>query len=163
MPQDDTGSPPRLDVPRATLETVLNAFEDKIPFNRFLGLRFESIDRDRAALAFEMREELVGNFMRGSLHGGVISSALDTAGGLVAFLAVLKKIDGPTVEAGLGKLANIGTIDLRIDYLRSGMGSRFVASGTVLRSGNKVAVTRMELTNDEGTLIAVGTGTYLVG
>ena len=163
MPQDPTGTPPSLDVSQTTLQRVINAFEDKIPFNRVLGLRFESIESDRAALAFEMRGELVGNFVRGSLHGGVISSALDTVGGLVAFLAVLKKVDGPTVEAGLVKLANIGTIDLRIDYLRSGVGSRFLASGTVLRSGNKVAVTRMELTNDEDTLIAVGTGTYLVG
>lgn len=32
-----------------------------------------------------------------------------------------------------------------------------------MRTGNKVAVTRMELNNDSGVLIAVGTGTYLVG
>ncbi|MGH9388979.1 MAG: thioesterase family protein, partial [Vicinamibacteria bacterium] len=31
------------------------------------------------------------------------------------------------------------------------------------RSGNKVAVTRMELHNDEDSLIAVGTAAYLVG
>jgi acyl-coenzyme A thioesterase PaaI-like protein len=32
-----------------------------------------------------------------------------------------------------------------------------------MRTGKKVAVTRMELHNEEGVLIAVGTGTYLVG
>jgi uncharacterized protein (TIGR00369 family) len=163
MARDDSPTPPSLEVPQGTLEKVINAFEDKIPFNRFLGLRFDAIDSEGARLSFDMRDELVGNFLRGSLHGGVISSALDTVGGLVAFLAVLKRLDGPTLEAGLAKLTNIGTIDLRIDYLRSGVGRRFTASGTVLRSGNKVAVTRMELVNDEGTLIAVGTGTYLVG
>ena len=31
-----------------------------------------------------------------------------------------------------------------------------------MRIGNKVAVTRMELRNDLGKLIAVGTGTYLI-
>jgi acyl-coenzyme A thioesterase PaaI-like protein len=37
-----------------------------------------------------------------------------------------------------------------------------VAGGYILRLGNRVAVTRMELHNDEGSLIAVGTGAYLV-
>jgi len=32
-----------------------------------------------------------------------------------------------------------------------------------MRSGRKVAVTRMALHNEEDTLIAVGTGTYIVG
>jgi acyl-coenzyme A thioesterase PaaI-like protein len=32
-----------------------------------------------------------------------------------------------------------------------------------MRTGKKVAVTRMELHNDEDLLIAVGTGTYIVG
>jgi acyl-coenzyme A thioesterase PaaI-like protein len=33
----------------------------------------------------------------------------------------------------------------------------------VLRSGSRVVVTRMEFHNDEGKLVAVGTGTYIVG
>jgi acyl-coenzyme A thioesterase PaaI-like protein len=33
----------------------------------------------------------------------------------------------------------------------------------VIRSGNKVAVCRMELHNEQGVHIALGTGTYLVG
>ena len=56
-----------------------------------------------------------------------------------------------------------GTVDLRVDYLRPGVGERFTASGTVMRSGRRIAVTRMEFHNDEGTLVAVGTGTYIVG
>jgi acyl-coenzyme A thioesterase PaaI-like protein len=32
-----------------------------------------------------------------------------------------------------------------------------------MRSGNKVAVTRMEFFNNKEILIAVGTGTYIVG
>ena len=56
----------------------------------------------------------------------------------------------------------MSTIDLRIDYLRPGRGKAFIADGKILRIGNKVAVTRMELHNDEGKLIAVGTGTYIL-
>lgn len=149
--------------PAADLQAALDAFEGKVPFNTLLGLRLESVAPGQASMSFDMREELVGNFLRGSLHGGVISSALDTVGGLVAFLSVLERLDRTSLERSLGRLASIGTIDLRVDYLRSGVGRRFTATGSVLRAGNKVAVTRMELHNDEGTLIAVGTGTYLVG
>ncbi len=61
------------------------------------------------------------------------------------------------------RLSKLGTIDLRIDYLRPGRGAAFRAEAVLLRGGNKVAVARMELYNDSEELIAVGTGTYLVG
>jgi uncharacterized protein (TIGR00369 family) len=61
------------------------------------------------------------------------------------------------------KLAKLGTIDRRIDYVRPGRGESFRASARILRTGNKVAVIRMELHNEDDVLIALGTGTYLVG
>ena len=60
-------------------------------------------------------------------------------------------------------LSKIGTIDMRVDYVRPGKGEWFEATGRVLRTGNKVAVTRMEVHNDKDELIALGTGTYLCG
>lgn len=68
-----------------------------------------------------------------------------------------------TTQERAARLSRLGTIDLRIDYLRPGRGTRFSASAMLLRSGNKVAVVRSELHNELGTLIAVGTGTYLCG
>jgi len=61
------------------------------------------------------------------------------------------------------RLSRCGTIDLRVDYLRPGQGKEFIANASIIRSGNKVAVARMELHNEDGTHIAFGTGTYLVG
>ena len=87
---------------------------------------------------------------------------LDVTGGLVAFLNLMKKLDELSREEKIARFAKLGTIDLRIDYLRPGRGSRFVSTGYVLRTGNKVAVTRMELHNEQDTLIAVGTGAYTV-
>jgi uncharacterized protein (TIGR00369 family) len=63
----------------------------------------------------------------------------------------------------MARLAKLGTIDLRVDYLRPGRGQAFTATAVLLRSGNKVAVVRTELHSDDGTLVAVGTGTYLCG
>jgi uncharacterized protein (TIGR00369 family) len=146
-----------------TFQLVQNIFSEKIPFNKVLGVRIESLSYESVHVRFDSREELVGNFIRKSLHGGVVSATLDLAGGIVALLSAVKTAEGRTPEEKVEKLANVGTIDLRIDYLRPGIGRHFDASAFLLRSGNKVVVTRMELANDEGSLIAVGTGAYLVG
>lgn len=39
----------------------------------------------------------------------------------------------------------------------------FIASGSALRKGNKVAVMRTELINDRESLVAAATETYLIG
>ncbi len=146
-----------------TLELVRKMFTERIPFNQVLGVEIDSLSFDDARVRFGYRDDLVGNFVRGTLHGGVVSAVLDLTGGLVAFLSALRSIEGGTPEEKTERLANVGTIDLRVDYLRPGLGQWFMASGTILRAGNKVAVTRMELHNDEDQHIAVGTGAYLVG
>ncbi len=145
------------------LELLKEITEERIPFNKLIGMKVETVDLDKIGIRFNMRPELVGNFTRGNLHGGVITSVLDVAGGMVAWTGIMKKMEGKTFEEIAERFAKIGTIDLRVDYLRPGLGEYFIASGTTLRTGNKVSVTRMELHNDQGILIAVGTGTYVVG
>jgi uncharacterized protein (TIGR00369 family) len=142
--------------------SIIHEVVEKIPFNKVLGIAVESLDLDRPSVRLEMREALIGNFLRGSLHGGVISSTLDFMGGLVAFLGVLKAMEGQPPQVMAARFAKIGTIDLRIDYLRPGLGRHFVATGYVLRTGKKVAVTRMEMHNEQRQLIAVGTGAYMI-
>ncbi|OIP11010.1 MAG: hypothetical protein AUK49_02155 [Betaproteobacteria bacterium CG2_30_68_42] len=144
------------------LDAIHEIFSARIPFNRVLGLEIVSLADARPVVRFAMREELVGNFMRGILHGGVISSALDVTGGLVAFLGILHRSRHEALETRIARFGRISTIDMRIDYLRPGLGARFEATGYALRTGNKVAVTRMELRNDGGELVAVGTGAYTV-
>jgi len=146
-------------------ETLIDAarmFEEQIPFNRVLGLRVETPGNSEIQVCFDMREELVGNFTRGNLHGGVISSVLDVVGGLVAFIAILQREGVQSVADEAEKFSRLGTIDLRVDYLRPGIGTTFAAKGFVLRAGRKVAVARMELHNEENSLIAVGTGAYSI-
>jgi len=137
--------------------------EEKIPFNKLIGMKIETLDLDKIGIRFKMRPELVGNFTRGNLHGGVISSVLDVTGGMVAWTGIMKKMEGQSFDEISERFNKIGTIDIRVDYLRPGLGKYFIATGSTLRTGNKVSVTRMELHNDKGILIAVGTGTYVVG
>lgn len=143
-------------------QAVREMFE-RIPFNQALGIELDEISTSRVVMHLSMKPELVGNFVHGILHGGVIASLLDVAGGATAMLGVFDRHRHLTEHERATRLARLGTIDLRIDYLRPGRGKRFSASAVPLRAGNKVAVVRSELHNEEGVLIAVGTGTYLCG
>ena len=134
-------------------------FEQMIPFNRVLGLKIDSLDPKTPRLRFDMRPELVGNPVRQILHGGVISATLDVVGGLAIALASLAK---KAEETPARQFPNIGTIDLRIDYLRPRRGKFFIASGRVVRLGGRVAVAHMELVNDTGDQIATGSAAYIV-
>jgi uncharacterized protein (TIGR00369 family) len=146
----------------ALLAIIRESFVERMPFNRILGIDVLSLHHDQPELRFDMRPDLVGNYTRNILHGGVISSVLDVTGGLVAFLGVQQKLKGKPVAEIVERFTRIGTIDLRVDYLRPGLGEWFLARGFPLRTGNKVAVTRMELFNDREDLIAVGTAAYTV-
>ncbi len=138
---------------------VTKVIQDHIPFNKVLGLRIESADPDEPKLRFDMRPELIGNTRRGILHGGVISATLDVSAGFAVMMALAKNpVPGTKME-----FPNIGTIDLRVDYLRPGRGKHFIATSRVTRLGNRIAVTHMELHNDEGELIATGAAAYVVG
>lgn len=144
-----------------SIETQIgHAFEQMIPFNRVLGLKINSLDPKAPRLRFDMRPELVGNPIRQILHGGVISATLDVVGGLAIALASLADMsEAPTPQ----NFPNIGTIDLRIDYLRPGRGKYFVATGRVVRLGGRVAVVHTELVNDTGEQIATGSAAYIIG
>ena len=146
-----------------TLLKIVRKVYDNLPFNRLLGLEVEYLEIDQAGFCFKMKKELIGNTVHGILHGGVISTVLDTTGGITATASAVKRMRDLTNNEVSQLIARIGTIDMRVDYLRPGRGIRFHSSGTVMRTGRKVAVTRMELKNEENLLIAVGTGTYIVG
>lgn len=137
-------------------------YEEQLPFNRVLGLEVRSLGEKQVQVAIPMQERLVGNYRYGILHGGVISAVVDATGGLAATAGVLKQLVGQPMDRIAERVARIGTIDLRVDYLRPGKGAAFVANGVIMRTGSKVAVARMEMHNDAGVLIAVGTGTYIV-
>ncbi|WP_028111321.1 thioesterase family protein [Ferrimonas kyonanensis] len=145
------------------LEYVRRLFVDRIPFHQLVGIEFTQLSLTQLQLRLPMRPQLVGNPAQQILHGGVTATLLDVVGGITAFTGVIQSRELWPEEVLARRLKTLGTIDLRVDYLRPGRGALFVATGTVIRAGNKVAVSRMELHNERGSHIAFGTGTYLVG
>ena len=73
------------------------------------------------------------------------------------------EVKGLPVQELAGRLNGADPIDLRVYYLQPGRGKVFTTTGPILRSGSRVAVTRMELRNEDQSLMAVGTGACSVG
>src|SRR5262249_44520018 len=100
--------------------------EDHVPFNRLLGLKGESAGDGRSVLTLPVRAEFVGAPRRPALHGGVVSSLVDTAGGMAAWSA-------------LSPGESVSTVDLRVDYLEpAGLGEPLRAQAELVRKGNRV-------------------------
>ena len=133
-----------------TFKVIKHITEQAVPFNRELGLTLLHADDGKAGLRFEFQQKLVGNFMTHVLHGGVISSVLDVVGAC----AVMSTIDQEN------PLHDIGTVDMRVDFLLPGSGTYFIATGQVMRPGRVLSAARMELVNDKNDLIAIGTAIY---
>lgn len=137
-------------------------FEESVAFNQVLGLKIASITPERVVAHINMKPELVGHYSYNRIHGGVISAGLDTMGGLAIMAAIgARHMDEPPLQR-LQRFSKLGTIDLRIDYLRPGIGERFELRAEVMRLGSRVASTRMEFLAAEGKLLSTGVGAYIV-
>jgi uncharacterized protein (TIGR00369 family) len=137
-------------------------FEEMIIFNQVLGLKITSIATDHACGRIEMRRELIGHYSHNRIHGGVISASLDAMGGLAVMAAIGARHMDEAPRERLARFGKLGTIDLRIDYLRPGIGEHFELRAEVLRLGSRVATTRMEFLGADGKLLSTGAGAYIV-
>lgn len=139
-----------------------NLFEEQIVFNKLMGLKLLALSATQAHVSLAMRPELVGNFSEGRLHGGVISAALDTTGGIAVTAALCARYPADNFAEHEARFARLGTIDLRIDYLRPGVSPCFEMRAEVIRLGSRIANTRMEFFANDGKLLATGNGVYIV-
>jgi uncharacterized protein (TIGR00369 family) len=141
---------------------LTNLFEEQIFFNKLMGLKLQALSATQAHVSLAMRTELIGNFSEGRLHGGVISAALDTTGGIAVTAALCARYPHESFEQHAARFARLGTIDLRIDYLRPGISPHFEMRAEVMRLGSRIANTRMEFFDQGGKLLATGNGVYII-
>jgi uncharacterized protein (TIGR00369 family) len=85
------------------LATVIDTFR-RIPQCQMLDMRIVALAAGTCEALIPFRPALVGNLYTGVVHGGVITTLLDTLSGIVVMTSV---------PAG----TPIATLDLRIDYL----------------------------------------------
>ncbi len=159
--------PPRLDPAAVVFEPELLAilthmFDERIAFNRLIGLRLTRFHPEGVTADICMKPELVGNFTHHRMHGGVTSACLDAAGGFAVMAAVLARHMDEPIAKRLDRFGKLGTIDLRVDYLRPVQGERFEVTAEVLRLGSRVANARMEFRGADGKLLSTGAAAYIV-
>lgn len=144
-------------------QLVTEIYLQSMPFNQLLGLQLVSLNEQQATVSFQQNQHLIGNVAQTILHGGVIAAAMDVTAGIVAVYHALCRLEIISEVVLRQMLARMGTIDLKVDYLRPGTGQTFSASAALLRAGNKIAVSRIELFNEQSQLLAAGSATYLIG
>lgn len=145
------------------LDHVSDVFTHKMPYLKPFNLTVDSFTHKKIVTQFDMGDQLVGNMVHGMLHGGVASTILDSVGGMIAIASAFYRLDDFSEPSRLACLAKVATIDLRVDYVRPGLGKHFVATASLIRAGNKIATVKSKLVNNEDRLIAIGQANYLIG
>lgn len=144
------------------IAAIVDIFENKVVFNRTLGLKALATSATEVTATIAMRPELVGHYAYNRVHGGVISASLDSIGGFGVMAAIGARHRDEPVAKRIERFGKLGTIDLRIDYLRPAVGEWFELRAEVLRCGSRVASTRMEFLGSDGTLLSFGSAAYIV-
>ena len=117
-------------------------------FSRLLGTELTAFDDGRAELALTLRDD--HRQQNGFAHGGVI-----------AYLA-----DNALTYAGAAALGGVAvlTLEMKINYLRPGIGERLVARSEVISAGKRQAVCQARVYALQGgaeKLIAAAQGTIM--
>lgn len=131
----------RMDRVRRFIETLNQARE--------LGLAVESACEGKLILQLPYSNHIIGNPDTGVIHGGAITTLMDTASGSVIMCA-------------LDDFELCPTLDLRVDYMRPAEPHRPVfARAETYKITRNIIFTRCEAFQDPGDTIANCVGTFM--
>ena len=146
--------PARVDeaVVREHMEEVIESHEQAFEtffFARFLGLNFQYLpvdapdaDKEVCRLTFEVTDMLRNP--QGSLHGGVMASAMDISMGHL-----------------VNKIAGAGaTIELKVQFMRPVMEGLVTCEGRFTKKGRSLSFMESRLMGPDGKLAALATATW---
>ncbi len=119
----------------------------QFPLRRFLGLEIEDVEPGRALARVEVTGDLLNP--NGVVHGGVLFTMVDTAMGKAA-LSVLDE----------GQ--RCASVEVQLRFLRPVADGRLETVASVIRPGRKIIHLEARIHDGEGTLVASGTGTFVV-
>jgi len=102
------------------------------PYALAMGMEIAGIVEDSPLLAMDFSERALGR--PGFIHGGAIGGLLEMAG----FAALAAELERKGLDA------RIKPINIKVEFLRSGLPERIYARGEVLRAGRRVANVRIE-------------------
>jgi len=136
--------------PDVRARRIARAFVTAIPHAGLLGMVMREASPGRAIIAMAYDPRLIGDPATGVIHGGAVSTLMDTCAGA----AVLTHAAAPVSTA---------TLDLRIDYMRAATpGQGIVAEAECYHMTRSVAFVRAEARQEDGVRIATATGAFTV-
>ncbi|HEV2422583.1 MAG TPA: PaaI family thioesterase [Candidatus Acidoferrales bacterium] len=115
---------------------------------RQFGFRLESAEVGRAKLRMNVQPRHMQ--IHGVVHGGVLASLADTAGGLALYLA-------------LPRGSRAATVEMKINFLEPVQNGTVFAEARILRQGKYLAVLECDLTDERGRMVAKALMTFSVG
>ena len=138
----DKTEPEKLD--KAAIEAIFA----RSPFISSLNLEVLSLDYGEMVITIRMPQSPSMERRPGTkqFHGGPLASFIDIVGDFAI---------GMMVGGG------VPTMNLRIDYLKPAIGEAVIGKAVVRRRGKSAAVVDIDVTNEDGGLVAVGRGTYV--
>ena len=147
-------------------DLALSVIVSQVPYITFLGVSFDR-HGDELTSTMAFHEDLIGNPMLPALHGGATAAFLEvTAIVGLAWASLWTDIEEERLNISAvqnGKLALPKTIDLTVDYLRSGLPRDAYARARVNRSGRRYASVHVEGWQDNRSrLFAQATGHFLM-
>ncbi|MDA8586445.1 PaaI family thioesterase [Rhodobacteraceae bacterium] len=137
--------------PEDPRRALARQFIEALPHCKALGLMVDDVQDGFAAMSMPWNDMLVGDPTTVVIHGGAVSSLMDTCSGT----AVIAHPRGPTSTA---------TLDLRIDYMRPATpGQSITAEATCYHMTRTVAFVRAVATDDDSdNPVATATGAFTV-
>jgi uncharacterized protein (TIGR00369 family) len=115
-------------VKRARAEGDFSPIVDAIPYNRFMGIGAEIVD-DRVIGKLTFAAHLIGNAQIPALHGGTLGALLEST----AIFELMWRADTARIPK---------TINITVEYLRSGKAMDTLARCDITKLGRRVANVR---------------------
>ena len=127
----------------------MQALIDHIPYARYLGIQVDRKGNELTTI-LPFKESLIGNISLPALHGGAIGAFLEIT-------SVIQLLFDTSCER-LPK-----TVDIAIDFLRSGKPVPTYGRAIVTRQGRRIANVRTEIWQEEKAKpVAIAHGHYLL-
>ena len=126
----------------------IQALFEASPFISSLNLEVLAIDYELQEITVRMPQSATTGRRVGTkqFHGGPLAAFIDIVG-----------------DFAIGMLVGGGvpTMNLRIDYLKPAVGDAVIGNARIRRRGRTACVIDIDVTNEEGALVAIGRGTYV--
>src|SRR3954471_24836894 len=134
---------PQTDAPAADGAALARGWLDNSPFVAHLGIAMEQMEPDRAVLSMPFADSLptVGDVV----HGGAISSLIDTAAAAAAWSG-----------AEVPERPRASTVALTVNFLSPARGTDVAADARVVRrTGSGLCFVEVSVSDADGTQVAL--------